>query len=384
MLDLSGRRWHAGSMSTRQALQSRDELVTYHSPALERNPIGASADRAVRVYLPPGYSSDDDRYPVIYLLHGYGGDAEHPIVDSRQHLMASNPPVTRLLFRRLLRRVITFETLDALIVSGQLPPFILVQPDGSLHLAHLHGRTLPGGDPKQKGSMYYDSAGTGRFGTAVFRDAVDFVDGHYRTIPDRRHRGVAGGSMGGYGALLAGILHPDRFSAVAALSPSICGLDVLDVDLYVPLQRWIYGKRGAIRAGREDLSDILETCDMVFSPDRPLMPTVRRDGSGRTVHMDDVAQANWSVADAGNMVIERDGAFADVSVRVSCEERDEFGFAGPDRRFANVLSARDIAHELHIFRDDVAARVSAHAVGIALQVESGLRFCLRHMVLSES
>jgi pimeloyl-ACP methyl ester carboxylesterase len=191
-----------------------------------------------------------------------------------------------------------------------------------------------------------------------------------------------GGSMGGYGALLAGILHPDRFCAVAALSPSICGLDVVDIELYTPFQRWIRGKRGAIRAGREDLSDILDTCDLVFSPDRLLMPTVRRDASGRSVHMDEEARANWDSADVGKMALALDGAFAGVSVRVSCEERDEFGFAGPDRRFANALSTLGIEHELHIFCDDTAARISAHAVGIALQVEDGLRFCTDRMIRS--
>ncbi len=376
VLDLFRCRRHAVGMRLRDIPPSRDALVTYHSPALEGNPIGASTERALRVYLPPGYGSGDNRYPVIYLLHGYGGDAKHPIVDSRKNLLAANPLIIRILLHRFLRRVVTFETLDALILSGKLPPFILVQPDGSLHLAHRSGGTHPGGDPKLKGSLYYDSTGTGRFGTAVFRDAVDFVDAHYRTVPDRRHRGVVGGSMGGYGALLAGVLHPDRFSAIAALSPSICGLDVVDIDLYTPFQRWIYGKRGAVRAGRNDLSDILETCDMVFSPDRPLMPTAHRDASGRSIRMDDVARGNWDVADVGNMVLARDGAFAGVSVRVSCEERDEFGFAGPDRRFSDVLSTRGIEHELYIFRDDTAARISAHAAGIALQMENGLRFCL--------
>jgi len=373
---------HAGGVRSEEVPPSRDELVTYHSSALEGNPAGASAERSLRAYLPPGYESGNDRYPVIYLLHGYGGDVTHPIVDSRRRAEASNPLVIRIILRRLLRRLVTFETLDALILSGKLPPFILAQPDGSLHLAHRYGGTHPGGDPKLKGSLYFDSAGTGQFGTAVFHDAVDFVDARYRTVPDRQQRGIVGGSMGGYGALLAGILHPDRFCAIAALSPSICGLDVLDVDLYVPFQRLILGKRGAIRAGRNDLADILDTCDMVFSPGRRLVPTIHRDVSGRSDSMDEEARANWDAADAGKMVLSREGAFDGVALRVSCEERDEFKFAGPDKRFSEVLKIRGIDHELCIFRDDTAARVSPHAVGIAFQVESGLKFCLDHMVLS--
>jgi pimeloyl-ACP methyl ester carboxylesterase len=358
----------------------REALVTYHSSALEGNPSGAAPERGLRVYLPPGYWSGDGRYPVVYMLHGYGGDPGHPIVDSRRCLLSSYPPVIRVLLGRMLRRIVTFETLDSLILSGRLPPFILIQPDGSLHLPHLSGGTHPSGDPKLKGSMYYDSPGTGQFGLAVFRDAVDFVDTNYRTRADRHHRAVIGGSMGGYGALLAGILHPDRFCAVAALSPSICGLDLLDVDLYVPFERWLRGKAGAVRAGREDVADILDTCDLVFSPDRPLMPTVVRDATRRAVEMDEVARSNWTLADAGTMTRSLERAFNDVAVRVSCEERDEFHFSGPDRRVSDALAARGIAHETHIFRDERAARISAHAVGIAFQVEDGLRFCLDRMM----
>ena len=66
--------------------------------------------------------------------------------------------------------------------------------------------------------MYVDSPGTGRYGEYVFRDVVDYVDRSYRTLPGREGRALAGGSMGGYGALRGGILHPERFGAVAALS----------------------------------------------------------------------------------------------------------------------------------------------------------------------
>jgi len=357
----------------------RDLLIRYHASALEDNAIGASTERGIRVYLPPRYNENLLRYPVIYLLHGYGGSAEDPIVNSRAGLLASYPRIVRIVMWRTIRRIVTFEVIDNLIRSGTVPPFILAQPDGSLHIPHRYGQSRPSGAPKLKGSMYWDAPGVGRFGSAVFRDAVAFMDQEFRTVPERGARAVVGGSMGGYGALLAGILHPETFCAVAALSPSICGLDVLDIDLYVPLQRWILGKAGAREAGRADLADILDTCDMVFSPDRPLLPTIARDESGRTVSMDAVARANWAAADAGRLVEDHPEALRDVAVRVTCEERDEFGFAGPDRRFSDVLDRLGIEHEFVLFRDRVAARVSAHAVGIAMQVSDALKFCLEHM-----
>lgn len=371
-------------MSGNDLERNRDQLLTFHSPALDGNAIGASSERCVRVYLPPGYESSQHRYPVVYLLHGYGGGPRHPIVDSREKLQESFPLLVRLICAGLFRRLVTFETLDKQISRGELPPFILVQPDGSLHLPHRTGGTHPGGELKHKGGMYYDSPGTGNFGSSVFIDTVEFIDSTFRTRADRDHRAVIGGSMGGYGALLAGIFHPDRFCAVAALSPSVCGLDVLDIELYVPFLRFLHGKAGAKAAGRADLADILDTCDMVFSPGNPLVPSIERDPTGRAVSMDPDARENWQKADAGVVATETPGAFSGVALRISCEEHDEFGFAGPDRRLSDMLNSAGIEHELHIFSDPAAARISGHSAGIAGQVAPGLRFCLDHVVVSQT
>lgn len=360
----------------------RYEFRSFHARSLEGNPLGAPVDRGVRVYLPPGYHDSDERYPVVYFLHGYGGDARHAIITSRAEFLAAYPGVAGWFVSAVLKAAVTYERIDRLITSGTLPPFILVQPDGSLHLPQIHGGAHPASSrtaeplPRLKGSMYYDSPGTGRYGSYVFGDLVEWIDGEYRTLADRSHRYLAGGSMGGYGALLGGIFHPERFSRVAALSPSVCGLDVVDLELFIPFVALALGREGARREGRQTVEDILDTCDLVFAPDRPLVPTIRRDEAGSAVEMDEAAREKWAAADAGRLAVTTEGAFRDVALRVSCEEHDEFGFASSDRRLHEQLESHGIAHRYVPFSDLRARLLSGHSLGIGLQIEPALRFLL--------
>ncbi len=68
------------------------------------------------------------------------------------------------------------------------------------------------------GSMYSSSPTTGDWETFIAQDLVAWVDGHYRTIPDRMSRGLAGHSMGGYGTMRIGMKHPEVFSSLYAMS----------------------------------------------------------------------------------------------------------------------------------------------------------------------
>ncbi|MBZ0269747.1 hypothetical protein K8I85_16470, partial [bacterium] len=85
-------------------------------------------------------------------------------------------------------------------------PFLLVV---------VHGRNALGG------SFYVDSPVTGNWEQWVAHDVVTYVDAHYRTLEDAASRGLAGDSMGGFGALHMAMRHPDRFGAVYAISPAL-------------------------------------------------------------------------------------------------------------------------------------------------------------------
>jgi enterochelin esterase-like enzyme len=146
--------------------------VAFYSPALDR-------DLAYLVWQPPGYGADPDRrYPVLYLLHGIGGD-------NREWLGYG---------------VDTAAT--CLLAAGRIQPFLIVLPQGdeAYWLNHADGP---------------------RWGDAVADDLVAHVDGTYRTIPDRASRAVGGLSMGGHGALQLAFNHPDVFGVAGAHSPTL-------------------------------------------------------------------------------------------------------------------------------------------------------------------
>src|SRR5438045_3687731 len=135
------------------------EHIKVHGKSLEGNLEGDSADRDVFVYLPPSYAANrNQRYPVVYLLHGYGLTGE---------------------------RWMTFANLAAAsdkdIAAGTMKEMILVNPDAFT---------------KYNGSMYSASATIGDWETYIAEDLVSYIDSHYRTLPDRMSRGLGGHSMG--------------------------------------------------------------------------------------------------------------------------------------------------------------------------------------------
>jgi S-formylglutathione hydrolase FrmB len=155
------------------------------SKALAGNPLGDPSERELPVYLPPGYDRERARrYPVVLVLTGFTGFGE--MMFRRQPFGESFP-----------------QRLDRLIATKKIPPMIVTSPDCFTALG---------------GSQYVDSAATGNYETHVVREIVPFLDANFRTLATARHRGVAGKSSGGYGALMLAMKHPDVFGALASHS----------------------------------------------------------------------------------------------------------------------------------------------------------------------
>jgi S-formylglutathione hydrolase FrmB len=162
-------------------LAGRVEEHAFDSQALTGNPLGDPHVRPLLVQLPPGYDDDRQRrYPAIYVLQGLTGQ-----VDMWRNRKAFQPTV--------------LERVDAVWRQGASPA-IVVYVDAWTRLG---------------GSQFLDSPGTGRYHTYVCEELVPFIDGRYRTLAAREHRGVAGKSSGGYGAMVTPMLRPDLFSALA-------------------------------------------------------------------------------------------------------------------------------------------------------------------------
>jgi S-formylglutathione hydrolase FrmB len=161
--------------------------VKVHSPALEGNKLGDPADQEVLIYLPPSYASATERrFPTLYLLHGYTGAPEGWTEGMKLP-----------------------EIMDRAIASGTAHEMIVVMPNGR---------------NKYLGSMYTNSVVTGNWEDYIVHDVVNYVDSHYRTLASSASRGIAGHSMGGYGAIMLAMKHPDVFGAIYALSPCCVGM----------------------------------------------------------------------------------------------------------------------------------------------------------------
>jgi len=160
-------------------------MDTVAAPSLRANLTGDPDRRAATVYLPPTYSSSPHRrYPVIYLLHGFAAD---------------HRAFVRGAYQNFNIRI----SMDSLIRAGAVREMIVVTP--SARNAY-------------DGSFYANSPVTGNWEDFIVRDLVRHMDRNYRTVRSATGRGLAGHSMGGYGALRIAMRHPGTFSAIYAMS----------------------------------------------------------------------------------------------------------------------------------------------------------------------
>jgi S-formylglutathione hydrolase FrmB len=146
------------------------DTITIYSKAMRKN-------IKTVVVKPEGYEPQGTKkYPVVYLLHGYGGN-----------------------YRNWITRV---PQIQALADQHQL---MIVCPDGAI------------------GSWYFDSPidSSYRYETFVSKEVPDFIDGIYHTIPERKGRVITGLSMGGHGGMFIGFRHADRFSGCGSMSGAL-------------------------------------------------------------------------------------------------------------------------------------------------------------------
>jgi S-formylglutathione hydrolase len=161
------------------------QRIQVHGKSLEGNLEGDSPDRDVAVYLPPSYNtSRNQRYPVLYLLHGFTDNVDN-WWGVKQHFV-NVPAVT-----------------DKALAAGGKEMIIV----------------MPNAFTRYQGSMYSNSATIGDWETYVAKELVAYIDSHYRTTPGPAGRGLAGHSMGGYGAIRIGMKQPGVFSSLYLLSP---------------------------------------------------------------------------------------------------------------------------------------------------------------------
>jgi S-formylglutathione hydrolase FrmB len=157
------------------------ERIKVHGYSLEGNLEGDAVDRDIIVFLPPSYATQKSRrYPVIYALHGYSIGAE-----------------------QWTHEIHVPQTIEGAFAQGAQEMIVVLPDSKTVH----------------NGSMYSSSVTTGDFEQFIAHDLVAYVDAHYRTIATRTSRGLAGHSMGGYGASRIGMKHSDVFGSLYIMSP---------------------------------------------------------------------------------------------------------------------------------------------------------------------
>jgi enterochelin esterase-like enzyme len=167
----------AGFDAKREGIpQGRLEMVTYDSKS-----VGAT--RKMQVYTPPGYSKDR-KYPVLYLLHGIGGDETE-----WQRFAAPNV------------------ILDNLLADGKVTPMIVVMPNGRAQK-----------NDRAEGDVFKSAPAFAAFEQDLLKDVIPTIESRYSVHADREHRALAGLSMGGGQSLNFGLAHLDTFAWVGAFS----------------------------------------------------------------------------------------------------------------------------------------------------------------------
>jgi enterochelin esterase-like enzyme len=351
----------------------------FRAKSLENNPLNSPVDRDLRIYLPPNYfDSSDTKYPVLYFLHGYGGNNHNWTItasNEKDRVLPLDRIPKKILDHIDLDRLITYEKLDQLIERGELKPFILVQPDASLHVLNINNTKNLNGKPAMKGSFYINSPFTGNYEDYIGRDVLEYIDSFYKTIPNNQHRAILGGSMGGAGALRISLSYPEKFIATAALSPGNVVPKLLDWELIFPLNKLLFGEKIAKRMGNKTWADILDTCDLIFSKKSPLLPSIKYDESGKVIDMDPDSFNNWISHDINNLIKKRPEALKQVHLMINCARNDEMGSAIATEQIHETLNEFKIPHQYELY-DDPKTSLSPHILGIGYHITPAIKFCL--------
>ncbi len=229
--------------------------------------------RAIRycVMLPAGYEKDGSRkYPVLYFLHGLG--------ENEQTLINSGG----------------WGLIEDLRQQHKVGDFLMVAPEG-------------------RGSFFINSAdGHERYSDFFLSEFLPFIETHYRIIRDRKHRGVTGLSMGGYGALRFAFAHPELFGSVSAQSPAL----------------------------------ITESPQQLNADARGAGPMGRLLGG---VFGNPVNVAHWQQNNPFDLARTNQIQIMTQAIYINCGQEDEFGFEDGAARMHKLLLAEGVKHEFHLY-----------------------------------
>jgi S-formylglutathione hydrolase FrmB len=342
------------SATNEKTLKGRYERIKVHGKALEGNLEGDSPDRDVSVYLPPGYETDRNRrYPVVYLLHGYTNTD-----------VGWFGPGTKSGFQS----------------AGTTLPAVADNAITS-HAAHELIVVMPNAYTVYQGSMYSSSVTTGDWETYLTRDLVEYMDGHYRTIPRRAGRGLAGHSMGGYGTIRLAMKYPDVFSSIYVLSGCcLTATTGLGVNSNPPSggqarAEGIHSAADLAGADRGVMTVFAEAAAWSPNPNNPPfffdLPT--KEGKPQPAVV-----ARWA-ANAPLAMIDQYVTNLKKLDAIAIDVGDKDGLAASNRQLSEVLTQYGIRNSFELYEGDHTNRIAARVETKVLPFFSNhLEFAAKH------
>jgi S-formylglutathione hydrolase FrmB len=329
------------------------DRMTVHSEVLEENPLGDPARRPLYVYRSPGaIAPGRERFPTIYVLQGYSGQ-----VDMWVGRSAFEPT--------------SVERLDDMFAAGECPDAIVVFVDAWTSLG---------------GSQVLNSSSTGRYLDYLCDEIVPFIDERYPTMSGREHRGVAGKSSGGYGAMVTPMLRPDVFGALASHAG-----DALFEYCYLPefpaiarrLRDDFGGSYDALLSTMRDaptfdwgrfgdaFSMYAYACAYTPDPEHPGRPLLPFDPA--TGRLDEEIWRRWLALDPVRMAEPYADALRGMRrIYLDAGRQDEFFLDLGAQAFSDELTRLDIPHTLELF-DGKHGGISYRYPGAIRQLVLSLR-----------
>ena len=211
--------------------------VWYESPTLNLN-------RRMYVYTPPGYETSNEKYPVLYLLHGGGGDEEAWTSLGRANYI-----------------------LDNLIAAGKAKPMIVVMTNGNAYQTS----SLKNASGVEMITRETIGKYTGMFEQSLVKDVVPFVEKTYRVKANKDNRAIAGLSMGGGHTVTTTIEFPDVFGYVGVYSSGIDNPEAYPESKFINLKKsgvnkyWVAcGKDDFVKEYSKLLRDMLDKVGLEY------------------------------------------------------------------------------------------------------------------------
>jgi len=318
-------------MSLAQPQKGTKERIKIYSQAIEGNLINDPAERDVTVYLPPSYGSEPDRrYPVLYMLHGFT-DTDSQWFGWENHWID------------------LYHVIEEALSTGNTKEMMVVMPNAYNRF---------------KGSMYSSSATIGDWETFVAKELVNYIDAHYRTIPEVSSRGLAGHSMGGYGTIRLGMKFPQVWSAIYLLSPccmelAMVGADpefmqtveaVKSVDQLEDASFFVIATLASAAAWAPNSNNPPFYLDLPFTEGKVLPEIAAKFSANRTLYTIDQYIYNLKKLKAIGM---------DAGLQDS-------GISGATRKLHELLDSYGIPHEYESYEGDHLNRIAERIITKAL------------------